>query len=466
MIDEKDVAERFHSTFDARPSAGAAQRLRSALLEADDPRLTQPRAMPHGLHLSLRIMAALALIAVAMAASGAFLVLHRSVTQSVPANQSSTSHATARSSWGMVSATVGWQESSWFDFNGLHHILRTTDAGAHWIDVSPPANLYVAAARGSAAVPGSTSVYVLDGDHVWLGQIASGAGSFQIATLGTADGGRTWEGGESFRADGPNSPNLTLYFLDANHGWMLLQFFGVMSFNVASGEQNQLYRTTDGGITWREIAHVDATATNGEQVVNALCSWQGVAFASPDDGWLMQVCRGTNAGMDLLISHDGGFTWSPQVLPPAIIPSHSYCVGLPVVFDRTHAELLAELPCPDGHPAPNAMGYVLLTADGGLSWAAREIPLGAVHFLDSRHAWLVSDTLDLYRTTDGGLTWSEVRVSPPFGLGDDMYFVDPRNGFAMVSTNAGGDPTIGELWKTTDGGQTWSRVGPMPPRGY
>ncbi|TAN33277.1 hypothetical protein EPN29_05830 [bacterium] len=46
MIDEKYVAEHFHLAFDAEPSLGAAQRLRSTLLEAGDTRPRQGRTMP------------------------------------------------------------------------------------------------------------------------------------------------------------------------------------------------------------------------------------------------------------------------------------------------------------------------------------------------------------------------------------------------------------------------------------
>ncbi len=463
MIDEKDVAERFHSAFEAQPSAGAAQRLRSAFREAQGARPIRPRAMPHGIHLSLRIVAALALIAVLIAASATFLALHAAVTKNVPANQKTTSHATARASLGMVSATVGWEQSSWLDVNGLHHILRTTDAGVQWTDVSPPANIYAPEGKGSVfAVGGSGSVYALDSDHLWLGQIAPGAGFSQVTTLATADGGRTWKRGESIRASGPSSTStcpdcasagLTLYFLDANHGWMLVQYFNPLSINVVPGEQNRLYQTTDGGMTWHEVAHVDATAAPGEQFVYSLCSWSDVAFESPANGWLLQTCRGTSTGAHLLVTHNGGVTWSLQSLP-----APADAVFRPVVFDRMHT--MVQISVVDQY-------YVLVTADGGLTWTRRDLPtrrITVLDFLDPRHGWVVDGVGELYRTTDGGLTWSRVRTSLPFSQGapeEDLYFVDPQSGFTMVMTPA--DVSQSELWKTTDGGQTWSLVGFMPP---
>jgi hypothetical protein len=66
MIDEKDVAERFHLAFDADPSPGAVQRLRSALLEAGDARPKPGRTMPHARLRAVWRLAQLPALAVAL----------------------------------------------------------------------------------------------------------------------------------------------------------------------------------------------------------------------------------------------------------------------------------------------------------------------------------------------------------------------------------------------------------------
>jgi hypothetical protein len=89
MIDEKDVAERFHLAFDADPSPGAVQRLRSALLEAGDARPTPGGTMPHA---RLRAMwrpaqlsaLAVALLVIANAGFVYFIPVYGSALAKVP----------------------------------------------------------------------------------------------------------------------------------------------------------------------------------------------------------------------------------------------------------------------------------------------------------------------------------------------------------------------------------------------
>ena len=68
----------------------------------------------------------------------------------------------------------------------------------------------------------------------------------------------------------------------------------------------------------------------------------------------------------------------------------------------------------------------------------------------------------LFRTTDGGATWTVVLANPdPAGFLDAIAFRDARRGLVL------GDPVDGRfaLLRTDDGGDSWERVGPdaMPP---
>lgn len=66
MIDGNDVTERFHLAFDADPSSGAAQRLRLALLKADDARPRPTHTMPRTRSRTVRRLAQLPALAVAI----------------------------------------------------------------------------------------------------------------------------------------------------------------------------------------------------------------------------------------------------------------------------------------------------------------------------------------------------------------------------------------------------------------
>ncbi len=110
---------------------------------------------------------------------------------------------------------------------------------------------------------------------------------------------------------------------------------------------------------------------------------------------------------------------------------------------------------------------VVRTDDGGVTWydvtPPNPPPLGysaRAEFLDEMHGWvLVADTSNpnagtLYRTSDGGVSWTPLSV--PFGSGE-LHFVDPNNGWAMADLGAGAGSMGIAIFQTTDGGQTWTQ---------
>lgn len=105
------------------------------------------------------------------------------------------------------------------------------------------------------------------------------------------------------------------------------------------------------------------------------------------------------------------------------------------------------------------------SVDGGATWAtgvvagADTLQFRDVHGFDADRAVLLAAGTGplsrLYRTDDGGATWTETFVvDEPAGFLDCMAFVDERRGWAY------GDAVEGALYllATTDGGSTWNRV--------
>lgn len=138
------------------------------------------------------------------------------------------------------------------------------------------------------------------------------------------------------------------------------------------------------------------------------------------------------------------------------------------------AELLIAVSAVDEETAwiAGTGGTFVRTVDGGRTWRAARVP-GAdslqfrdVHALDDSTAWLLaagSGPLSrIYRTTDGGESWSlQFQNEEPEGFYDCLAFGDALNGLAY------GDAVDGELriLRTEDGGETWLRVPPdgLPP---
>ena len=112
---------------------------------------------------------------------------------------------------------------------------------------------------------------------------------------------------------------------------------------------------------------------------------------------------------------------------------------------------------------------ILRTTDGSSSWynvspqGVTAFGFGTGHtFLNASQAWvLVTDASDpagsglLYRTDDGGLTWTVYPV--PFG-GGDLTFIDESHGWMMAALGAGAGSMAVAIYKTDDGGSTWTQT--------
>jgi photosystem II stability/assembly factor-like uncharacterized protein len=66
----------------------------------------------------------------------------------------------------------------------------------------------------------------------------------------------------------------------------------------APGTPRVLFHTTDGGLNWNDVAHLDTA--------------YDVGFRDPSTGWLAR--RPQNGSPALMVTRDGGLTWAIQVL--------------------------------------------------------------------------------------------------------------------------------------------------------
>ncbi len=111
--------------------------------------------------------------------------------------------------------------------------------------------------------------------------------------------------------------------------------------------------------------------------------------------------------------------------------------------------------------------YILHTADGGLTWYnVTPPPLAAgafsvqTFFASANLAWVDAPSVDfisstLYRTNDGGQSWTIVPLPFPAGV---MQFRDASNGAMLVPLGAGAGSEAVSIYATTDGGTTWTWV--------
>ena len=404
---------------------------------------------PLQLRFGLNVIAILVLIGVALAAVGVYVSTHQSVA---PAGHLGVGRVFFPTK--MVTASTGW---SWVVDSA--ELWRTTDGGAHWTNVSPPSVPGQPSPSTDTAHVYTESAYLLDATHAWVAEsspgAAGGAGPY-VTTFRTTDGGKTWHEGASIAGQSPE-----LFFIDQNHGWLLLPTPGTTSA--------RLYSTDDAGVHWNFTS--SAPWTEGPTSFAP----SRITFSSLSTGWI--------SGGNLMVTHDGGVTWRVQPLP-VTLSTVSY-VGWPTFFDLQHGITWfdpAAYCCPSAGLDPVRL---LVTSDGGSTWVARsfpgEAPLAAVamDFVDFNHGWVMAGTwaewvavpavpLPLYRTNDGGLTWVRVPTNvlwryPEASLGtiDILDFVDETNGFA-VRRRGSVENHYTQWLRTTDGGRTWTVVVEAP----
>ncbi|PJJ59267.1 T9SS type A sorting domain-containing protein [Hymenobacter chitinivorans] len=118
---------------------------------------------------------------------------------------------------------------------------------------------------------------------------------------------------------------------------------------------------------------------------------------------------------------------------------------------------------------------VMRTTDNGQTWEQQQVAggtfttpasgtfAGNLFALNDQRAWLitrdaVSGTRTLLRTTAGPANFSVVAAALPAAF-DRVYFFTPTTGVAFVATAPG---SSWQIYRTTDGGSTWTMVANTP----
>lgn len=113
---------------------------------------------------------------------------------------------------------------------------------------------------------------------------------------------------------------------------------------------------------------------------------------------------------------------------------------------------------------------ILHTDDDGATWTRQlsGIDGGRTHYLKFFDVavgvlGLVGTTPQLYRTHDGGRTWSSLPVPNTAGSVLSWSFVDSYFGWALITGTTAAWPLPAYLYRTEDGGLTWKNLGVPAP---
>lgn len=266
----------------------------------------------------------------------------------------------------------------------------------------------------------------------------------------TTDGGRSWK---PLLSGAPANINF-IHFVDWNHGWMLGE-----TNSQGDGSETILFMTTNGGKAW-----------NKKPMPNLL----SLHFIDPKNGWAV----GKNA--TLLKTNDGGVQWtkvdSMEKLIGLPVESTSYNYGFRDIqfIDALHGWLIGNF---YGRAQDN-IGGIFMTTDGGTTWQRVPITIqtqytsgrftpGQFHsikFSDLNTGTVTGEMKDgegrfffALHTRNGGKTWEQFRT--PSRATHSTQFLDLANGWmaAFAPREGAAEAVVYDttLMRTDNGGMSW-----------
>jgi photosystem II stability/assembly factor-like uncharacterized protein len=344
----------------------------------------------------------------------------------------------------MTSESTGWSSG----------LLRTTDGGAHWHDVSPAAMRSDApSGTDPKTYPPSYVDFFLGSDHAWLARSYSSPTSCfeHLTVFMTSDGGKTWRTSSPILAPitADRDLQLVLDFVDDQHGWLMVLAGGRLAPDWL------LYSTTDGGAAWQLVAPLPNTS-----------SFCGLTFISATTGFISDCYDISGPSANLTVTRDGGKTWAPVRLPEP--QGSAFTVMAPVFFDTNRGAVRVISQTMQGN-TDTYSSYVAVTSDGGRSWrAVSAVPstVGfAFDFVDPKSFWALGNdghggATTMYRTANGGASWMLVNSGLPSIDFANVDFFDALHGFIIVTNQSPGQGPS-SLLVTNDGGKTWKQINPQ-----
>lgn len=376
-------------------------------------------------------------------------------------------------------------------------IIRTDDGGETWTDISPGANLpyfayydvcfrdlsncFIVGQKWNRFVlhssDGGTSwdtvfqtsddtfnqVFFVDGITGFLG-VTGGDYFFK-----SSDGGESWDRTTVVPAidglnigvlhfitkdigfigaavhDGLNWDNIILKTVDGGQSWYQVFFdyfasahdffFLDQSLGFAISPTinytNQVLKTTDGGESWEFV-----TDHLGHWSIESLCmNGEGNGLIVGEIGQIFK-------------SDDFGNTWESAFINEFL--AFTICKAFIINDSVIVADMYG-----GGGGAPNSV--VIESSDRGATWAeSQNYPsiISDIHFIDDSIAFFCGAFGGIYKSVDGGNSWTfhELTTEPFQPLSIDFF--DDQTGFVGGSVD---DAWI-HLYKTDDQGETWTRV--------
>src|SRR5579884_2790283 len=259
--------------------------------------------------------------------------------------------------------------------------------------------------------------------------------------LSTSDGGRSWH---RYRIGFP--PFEAIQFLNYARGWAL----GGRPIHCRRTCYDYIYRTDNGGRTWKRELRLSRNNVDAFQFVNL------------QTGWILDsTCPTCNERV--LMTTNGGYSWHASRWGLQQVGAFRFLtskIGWAVTYGLRGRQPVA--------------ASVFMTSDGGHKWVRRlTMPVFEMWpaFANRWDGWVLTSktgrcaragcVLQFRETFNGGKTWPRrynLRERPAGfgGFPESMLFPDQRHGWLVL--NAGAGPNGGGVATSINGGLSWHRV--------
>ncbi len=312
-------------------------------------------------------------------------------------------------------------------------VWKTTDGGRSWANISDG---FFGGSIGAVAVSewDPNVVYAGGGEKTVRGNVSHGDGLWK-----STDAGKTWK--HAGLADSRHIPRIRIHPKDPD-----LVYAAVLGHLFGPNEMRGVYRSPDGGATWKRVLHVDDETgavdlamdpTNPRVLYAGMWRVRRTPYSLESGG----------PGSGLWKSTDGGDTWTELTRNPGLPEGTVGIVGVtvsPTNADNVYAILEAE------------EGGVFRSQDGGKTWTRtnedRALRQRAWYYTriyadpaDQESVYVLN--VRFHRSKDGGKTFSAIPT--PHSDNHDLW-IAPDDPLRMIESNDGGANV------SADGGRTWT----------
>jgi photosystem II stability/assembly factor-like uncharacterized protein len=342
-----------------------------------------------------------------------------------------------RSGWSTMAAGIADQPDTYYAGYAGGGVWKTTDAGQTW---APIFDSVPTSAVGALAIAPSDPhvIYVGTGQIEERYDMGTGSGLYR-----SGDGGQTW------RSVGlQDTRHIGAVYVDPRNADVVL--VAALGHLYGSNDQRGVFRSVDGGQSWTRALYigtdtgaVDIAADPGDPDHMYASTWNARHWP-----WLSYFMPSMGPTSGIHESHDNGKTWTRikgNGLPEGDIGRIGLAVGHTSAGTRVYASVTAK------HGAG-----LYRSDDGGLNWSRVNEARSVVNSYFSRLTLDPNDANTIYLTgqsvkksTDGGKTFTVLKGSPG---GDDYHdlWINPKHSDHMIVASDQGSVI------SVNGGATWS----------